>query len=63
MFSWQAAMDRPSKPVLIAVFSFVALFAGAGAYLVFTGQMDSRTFLSIGTTIGVLGALFRMARR
>jgi hypothetical protein len=56
-------MDGPSKPVLIAVFSIVALFVAAGAYLVFTGQMDSRRFLMIGVTIGTLGALVRLARR
>jgi hypothetical protein len=56
-------MDGPSKPVLIAVFSVAALFAGGGAYLVFTGQMDSRRFLMIGVTIGTLGALSRLIRR
>ena len=56
-------MDGPSRPVLITVFSVVALFVGVGAYLVFTGQMDSRSFLMIGVTIGILGALLRSARR
>jgi hypothetical protein len=56
-------MDGPSKPVLIAVFSVVVLFAGVGAYLVFSGQMDSYHFLMIGVTIGTLGALFRLTRR
>ena len=56
-------MDGPSKPGLILYFSVVALFSGVGAYLVFTGQMDSRRFLMIGTTIGILGALSRLIRR
>ena len=62
-FHRRTSMDRPSKPVLIAVFSVVALYVGAGAYLVFTGQMDSRLFLTIGVAIGGFGALVRLARR
>jgi hypothetical protein len=56
-------MDGPSKPVLVAVFLVVALFVGVGAYLVFTGQMDSRRFLMAGVIIGILGALSRLIRR
>jgi hypothetical protein len=55
-------MEGPSKPVIIAAFSAAALFAGVGAYLVFTGQMDSRQFLMIGATIGILGAGVRLVR-
>jgi hypothetical protein len=56
-------MGGPSKPFLIVYFSVVALFVGGGAYLVFTGQMDSYRFMMIGVTIGTLGALLRLARR
>jgi len=56
-------MDGPSKPGLILYFSVVALFSGVGAYLVFTGQMDSYHFMMIGVTIGTFGALLRLARR
>jgi len=56
-------MDGPSKPLLIVVFSGAALFIGVGVYLVFTGYMTSYSFMMIGVTIGVIGALVGRARR
>ena len=60
-------MDEPNKDgpnkgmIAIGIVAFV-LITGVCLYMVFTGQMDSRTYLQIGVAIGLLGLLVRAMR-